>query len=89
MKTYMATYRKQNFRSDGWKDDTQTQNTLYIFAEDDEKAKENLDVALWKLNQYAGENVKYKKVTEPKEIVAMSVSYNLACGTTSVNGIWE
>lgn len=89
MKTYMAMYKRQNYISGEWKDDTQTQNTLFIFAEDDEVARERLDVAIWKLNQYAADKVQYEKVTDPKEIVAMSVSHNLACGTTSINGIWE
>lgn len=88
MRTYMATYKRQNYISGDWKDDTQTQNTLFIFADNDKMAMERLDVALWKLNQYATEKVRYKKVTELKEIVGMSVSHNLACGTTSVNGIW-
>lgn len=89
MKTYMATYKKLNYLFNEWRDDSQTQNTLFIFAEDEEVARERLDVAIWKLNQYATDKVKYEKATEPKEIVAMSVSHNLACGTTSVNGIWE
>lgn len=89
MKTYMATYTKQNYFSGEWRDDEQSQNMLFIFAEDDEKAKERLEIALQKLNKHAYKNVKYTKKTKPREIDAMSVSHNLSCGTTAVNGIWE
>lgn len=89
MKTYMATYTKQNYFSGEWLDDEQSQNTLFIFAENEEESQERLEMALKKLNQHAHKNVRYIKQTEPREIMAMSVSHNLARSTTSINGIWE
>lgn len=91
MKTYMATYKKQDFYtlSGKWMDDEQFENRLFIFAETEDQAEEQLKAALRKLNQHAHDKVRYIEETKPKEIIAMSVSHNLACGTTSVNGIWE
>lgn len=90
MKTYMATYNEEHRLAEKeWKVYEHTVNTLFIFAENDAEAQERFDAALAKLNQYAPNNVRYVSATEPKGIIAMSVSRDLVRGTTAVNGLWE
>ena len=93
-KLYMVTYRKQRLVKEigtenvEWVDDTKSNHTFYIRAENEEEAIDIAKISLSKVNEHASSNEQYVLNFDAKELIAVSVTHDANNGT-SVTGIWK
>ena len=94
MNVYMVAHMRQILtknvfdNSESWTDDTKSNHTFFIFAQNEKEAAEYAESAIEKVNEYATNNERYILATEPKQINVMSVTHDITNGT-SVTGIWD
>lgn len=93
MNVYMSTHIRQMLSKDfldneKWTDDTKSNHTFLIFANDKKEANKYAESALKKRNEFSAKNERYIMATEPRLIHVVNVTHDINTGT-SVTGIWD